>query len=334
MGFELFKELTAIDGVSGRERDVAAFIREKLEKYADEITTDVNGNVIVFKKGTAENRKKLLFAAHMDEIGLQVIKIEDDGRLMVKEVGSCWIYTTYQSRVRFKNGTVGIVASRVPPEKIDGKHVNLYIDIGVSSKSEAEKYVDIGDLCAYVGEYTDLAGEYYTAKATDDRIGCYLQMEALINNPSPKNDIYMAFTVQEEIGTRGGGVVAYRVKPDAGFAIDVTPAHDRPGDLEGSNTLGGGVAINLSDRYSISDEDLVDMAVNLCKDNNIKYQKSVIYVGGNDAAPINVTREGIKTLPISIVTRYTHGPNAIGHKGDIDEALKLINLIMDANYGC
>lgn len=329
---KLFKELTQLHGVSGREREVSSFISKKMEKYADEITTDVNGNLIIFRKGKSKNRKKILFAAHMDEVGLQVIKIEDDGRLMAKAVGSCPIYTTYQSRVRFKNGTVGIVASRVQPDKIDGKHVNLYIDLGVSTKKEAQKLVDIGDVCGYVGEYQELAGDYVTAKSIDDRVGCYMQMQALMNVKSPQNDVYMAFTVQEEIGTRGGGVVAYRVQPDIGVAIDVTPAHDRPGDLEGSNTLGAGTVIGYSDNYSISDEYLVDRTLELCKENKIKYQKGAIYVGGNDAAPMNITREGIKTIAISVSTRYTHGPNAIVHKGDIKETISLMEAYMNGIF--
>ena len=133
---ELFKELTQLHGVSGYEREVRAFIKEKVQGYADEIIEDAIGNLIVYKKGTGANKKKVMLCAHMDEIGLQVIKIEQDGRIMVKSMGCSWMYTTYQSRVRFRNGTIGIVASRVRPEDLNGQFTNLYVDIGVASKEE------------------------------------------------------------------------------------------------------------------------------------------------------------------------------------------------------
>lgn len=332
MGIKMFKELTQLHGVSGYEREVSAYIKDKMDKYADDIKIDANGNLIAFKKGTGKNRKKLLFAAHMDEIGLQVIKIMDNGTIMIKQLGSCWIYTTYQSRVKFRNGVTGIVASRVQPEKISGAHTNLFVDIGVSSKKEAEKYVDIGDVCTYVGEYTELTPDYVTAKAIDDRIGCYAQMQALMDVKKPYNDVYLGFTVQEEVGTRGGGVVAHQVQPDFGIAMDVTPAHDRPGDLEGNNTLANGVAIKISDTASISSEDLVESAIAICKREKIKYQKDVIYVGGTDAAPISVTGDGVKTIGFSVTTRYTHGPNAIMSLSDMDNMIHLTREFMNYEF--
>ena len=172
-----------------------------------------------------------------------MIKINDDGTLMVKGLGSCWIYTTYQSRVMFRNGVAGVVSSRVRPEKVENQMVNLFVDLGVSTKQEAEQLVEIGDVAVFLGDYLELAGSCVTAKAIDDRVGCYMQMQALMELEAPKNDVYLAFTVQEEVGTRGGGVVAHQVRPDVGVAVDVTPAHDRPGDLEGSSALGKGVAI-------------------------------------------------------------------------------------------
>ena len=332
MNWKHFQELTQLHGVSGYEKEVSAYLAKKLEKAADKLTVDANGNLIAFKKGSGKHRKKLLFAAHMDEIGLQIIKINEDGTLMYKQLGSCWIYTTYQSRVLFKNGTLGVISSRVRPEKIDGQHVNLFIDIGCSTKKEAEKLVEVGDVCVFVGDYAELAGNCVTSKAVDDRVGCFMELEAFLDVKEPKNDIYMAFTVQEEVGTRGGGVVAHQVRPDIGVAVDVTPAHDRPGDLEGSNALGSGVAIKISDNYSISDEGLVDTAVKLCKANKLPYQKDVIYVGGTDAAPINQSGDGVKTIGFSVVTRYTHGPSCIVNTEDIKATVSLMEAYMNAEF--
>ena len=148
----------------------------------------------------------------------------------------------------------------------------------------------------------------------------------------PKNDIYLAFTVQEEVGTRGGQVTAQRIQPDIGVAVDVTPCHDRPGDLEGSNALDHGVAIKISDTGSISDEGLVNKSIALCKEHNVPYQKDVIYVGGTDAGAMTLVGGGIKTIGFSVVTRYTHGPNAIVSQKDIEATVKMLELFMNADF--
>ena len=127
---------------------------------------------------------------------------------MFKELGCCWTFTTYQSRVRFRNGVVGVVASRILPEKLSAggykRYTDCYIDIGLHSKEEVLKYVDVGDVACYEGPYTELAPGYITAKAIDDRVGCYMLLAAIMNVKKPKNDVYLAFTVQEEVGTRAG----------------------------------------------------------------------------------------------------------------------------------
>lgn len=333
---KLFEELTQLHGVSGYETAVADYIKEKLAPLADDITTDPNGSVIAYFKGTGKHKKRIELAAHTDEIGFQVIKIEEDGRIMFKELGCCWTFTTYQSRVRFRNGVVGVVASRIPPEKLSAggykRYADCYIDIGLHSKEEVLKYVDVGDVACYEGPYTELAPGYITAKAIDDRVGCYMLLAAMMNVKKPKNDIYLAFTVQEEVGTRGGQVTAQRIQPDIGVAVDVTPCHDRPGDLEGSNALDHGVAIKISDTGSISDEGLVNKSIALCKEHNVPYQKDVIYVGGTDAGAMTLVGGGIKTIGFSVVTRYTHGPNAIVSQKDIEATVKMLELFMNADF--
>lgn len=336
MSLELFEKLTQLHGVSGYETEVADFLREQVAEIADEVITDPNGSVIAFIKGTGENKKRIELAAHSDEIGFQVVKIEEDGRILFKELGSCWTFTTYQNRVMFRNGVTGIVAGTVSPDKLTDagyrKYENCYIDIGLHSREEVEKLVDVGDVAAYVGPYTPLAGDYVTAKAIDNRVGCYMILQALLNVKKPKNDVYLAFTVQEEVGTRGGQVTAQRIQPDIGVAVDVTPAHDRPGDLIGNNTLGKGAAIKISDTHSISDEGLVKKSVELCEKNGIPYQKDVIYVGGTDAGAMTLVGGGIKTVGFSVVTRYTHGPNAIVNTKDIEAVVKLVEAFVNADF--
>ena len=330
MDWNMFEELTQLHGVSGYEKQVSSYISQKLAPLADKLWVDANGNLIVFKKGTSPKAKKVLFCAHMDEIGVQVIRINEDGTLLVKELGYWFMYTAYQSRILFRNGTVGVMASLAQPEKLDKE--SFYVDIGVSSREEAEALVDVGDVGVFMGPWLDMAGDCVVSKAIDDRVGCFMEIQALLENPQPKNDVYMAFTVQEEVGTRGGGVVAHQVRPDVGVAIDVTPSHDRPEDMKGSNRLGKGVAIKISDTHSISDEGLVDTAVALCKANHIPYQKDVIYRGGTDAGAITLTGDGVKTIGFSVVTRYTHGQNSMVCKRDVEAEVALIRAFMDAEF--
>jgi putative aminopeptidase FrvX len=318
-----FKQLTQLDGLSGYEGEVRAFIEEEAKPYADEIMTDAIGNLIVYKKGSGEAKKKIMAAAHMDEVGFQVIKIEKDGLIRVKFLGYSHVRSAYMSRIRFTNGTVGIIGSSVQPD--DLKHfTQLYVDIGLSSDTEVKKYVNVGDNAVYIGEYTELSGECITAKAIDDRVGCYMMLEALKRLDSCYNDVYFVFTVQEEVGCRGSVTTAERIKPDIGLAVDITPAHDRPGDLVGSNTVGAGPAIKVSDTSVICDEYLVSKLKSLSEQNSIPYQLDVIYVGGTDASSINQSGFGVKAAGLSVVTRYPHGSNTLVHTGDVEAAVKLL----------
>ena len=329
---ELFKDLTQLYGPSGYERQVRAFIKEKVSDYADEMMVDALGNLIVLKKGYGDNKKKIMMAAHMDEIALQVIKVEENGTLMVKALGSCWLYTTYHSRVQFKNGVIGVVGSRVPADKIDGKFVNFFVDIGLSSKEETLKYVDVGDVAVFMGPYEEMLGNNIMAKAVDDRVGCYMLMETLMQGKNYYNDIYYVFSVQEEVGCYGATGASERIKPDIGVAVDVTPSHDRPGMQEGSNTLGAGTAIKISDMCSISDEYLVETMINICKRDGIKFQKEVIYVGGTDASAISISNYGVKSCALSVVTRNVHGPHGIINKEDIENSIKLLKAFADTEF--
>lgn len=328
----LLKDLTQAFGVSGYEGEVRNLIHETCKDYADEISVDALGNLIVFKKGNGENKKRIMMAAHTDEIGVQVTKIEDNGTIKVKMLGFLWIPTTYMSRVQFRNGTIGVVGSTVPQEELKKDFTKLYIDIGAQSKEEALKYVKVGDVACYIGEYAELKGNNIIAKALDDRIGCYMMIEALKRISTPYNDLYFVFTVQEELGCRGSMVTAERIKPDMGISIDITPAHDYPCDLEGSNTLGKGTAIKISDPSVICDEYLIEQMISCCEENDIMYQLDVIAVGGTDASSINKSNYGVKAAGISVATRNGHGPNGMINMKDVEASIDLLTKYVDRQF--
>ena len=255
----LLRELTQLWGVAGYEKPVRQYIEKIGAPYAVEMTTDAVGNLIVLKKGVGgPNAKKIMLAAHMDEIGFMVKKIEPDGRLRVCNLGWNWTGSAYNARVRFRNGVSGVMGCLGPIEEAKNDPGKLYIDIGATSKEDAEKYVKLGDACGYYGEFLELANDRVCAKTLDNRIGCYQLIESLKENDGTwPNDVYYVFGVQEELGCRGSKVAAARIQPDVGIAVDITPAHDYPCDLEGSNVVGGGVGVKICDPSVVCDEDVV-----------------------------------------------------------------------------
>ncbi len=322
----LLKQLTQLWGVSGYEKEVAAFIEKEAAPYADEIIKDAVGNLIVLKKGTGGGKgKRIMFAAHMDEIGFMVKKIESDGRLRVCSLGWNWTGSAYNSRVRFRNGMTGVVSCQGTIEEAANNSGKLYIDIGATSKEDALQYVNIGDPCGYMGEYLSLKNDRICSKSLDNRIGCYQLLQALKENQGGPNDIYYVFCVQEELGCRGSKPAAERIRPDIGVAVDISPAHDYPCDLEGSNEVDGGIGIKICDPSVVCDEDVVQAMLACCEEHQIPCQREVIDKGGTDASSMNLSGVGVRAGGIVVVTRYPHSQSAVVSKKDIEAGIDLIS---------
>lgn len=321
----MLQELTQLFGVSGREKKVSDYIINQIREYGDSIKRDSLGNLIVQKKGTGEHKKKIMLAAHMDEIGLCVVKIQDNGLLTVKRVGGVSPYCSFMNRVMFANGTVGCVACKekiqdIKPDQLD----KLYIDIGAKDKADAEKYIRVGDVAMFQGGYTPLAGRNVMAKAFDDRSACYILIEVLKKMEKPYHDVYFVFTVQEEVGLFGSCVSSEGISPDLGIAVDITGAFDIPGDEYGNPVLGGGAAIKINDASVICDEGLTEELIQCAVKNQIAYQLDALPAGGTDAGAITKSNDGVKVLGISIPTRYGHTPNSIVNLDDLDACISLI----------
>ena len=169
----LLKNLTEIWGVAGYESEVRAFIRTRVEPYADEMWEDAIGNLIVLKRGKGDNRKKIMYAAHMDQIGFMVKNVEENGLLRICNMGWNWAGSAYNERVMFRNGAVGVVGCYGPIEEAGNKMEKLFVDIGAKDREDALSMVIIGDCCAYFTPYTHLAGGQLCSKALDDRLGCH-----------------------------------------------------------------------------------------------------------------------------------------------------------------
>lgn len=329
---EMLKELTQLWGVSGLENDVSDYIAEKVYPYADEIEVDAVGNLIVLKRGNGDARKKIMLSAHIDEVGLCVVKILENGLLKVKQVGGLSAFVLYMNRIVFQNGTKGVIACSQKIEDIKDSDIRqLYVDIGVSSKEEAEKLVSVGDCAIIEGGYEELANGRVLSKAIDNRVGCYILMDIIEKMKNPYHDIYFTFTVQEEVGLRGATVLSERIQPDLGIAVDITRAFDLPGEDYGTPVLGGGVAIKISDGSVICDSGLTGELRKIAEENQIPYQMDPLYAGGTDIGAIMKSCQGVKTVGLSIPTRYGHTPHNIIDMKDVEACSDLLKLFIESD---
>ena len=213
-----------------------------------------------------------------------------------------WTASAYNTRVVFRNGIYGVVSSMKNIEEAHNDPNSLFIDIGAKSKEDALKYVHVGSVCGYCGEYLPLANDLVCSKTFDDRVGCFQLIEVPGTYP---NDIYYVFTVQEEVGCRGSKTTAAFIKPDIGIAVDVTPAHDYPCDLTGSNAIGEGIGIKVADPSVLCHEDVIAVMEQCCRHKDIPFQYEVIDKGGCDASSMNLSNFGVRAYVVFLLSLVT-----------------------------
>lgn len=317
---ELISSLCSLFGPSGHEDKVRNFIIEEIKEIADDYFIDKLGNLIVVKKGGA---KKIMLAAHMDEIGLIITHIDNKGFLRFANIGGQNIYRLLGHKVVFENGTVGCIHMEEKAEVKNLKMDNLYIDIGASTLEEVREKVGIGDMATMMG-YTDYLGTRIISKSMDDRIGCAVLIEVLKKLTKPTHTIYAVFTVQEEVGLRGAKTAAFHIDPDLGIAIDVTATGDTPESRTMAVELGKGPAIKIKDNSMIVHHGVKRLLENSAKNGNINYQYEVLEYGGTDSGAIHITKEGVPSGVISIPCRYVHSSSEMIDFNDVKGAVDLL----------
>lgn len=323
---DIVRTLTALNsafGPSGDESSVADVIASLARPYVDEITRDTMGNLICHKKGTGP---KVMFAAHMDSLGMMVTHIEKEGFLRFGRIGGINPRVVLHTNVRFKNGVKGTVAANEDADwfKLGLGMEGLYIDIGVASEAEAKAKVRVGDVAVYDTAVNDL-GDRVVSPYQDNRISCVVLLMAMEKLGRTENDLYFVFTSQEEVGLRGAKTAAYAIDPDYGIAVDVTGSGDAPGTAHTqSSKQGGGAAIKVMDASVICHPCMVEKLETLAKAKNIPYQLDVICSGGTDAGVIHQTRGGVYTGGISIPCRYIHSPAEMVTKSDVEACADLV----------
>ena len=314
---DLLKRLMLTPSVSGREDKIREAIIKEVEPYADEISVDAMGNLIVRKKG---NGKKIMFCAHMDEIGFFVTNIEESGRLSVCGVGGLNTLSASFQEVVSENGVVGVIfpdnSKEIP------KAENLTIDIGAKNKKQAEKLVEIGDFFVCQPKLVKLQNQRYIGRPVDDRVGCAILIDAL-KKVNSENDLYFVFSVQEEVGGRGAKPAAFGIAPDFGIAIDVTLSKDAGESMPTKAKLGGGCAIKIKDSGVICSPSLVKKMRELSKEYGIKYQDEIILAGGTDASPMQIAGRGTVVGAISVPMSNIHTSCEMFDMLDVKEAVKL-----------
>lgn len=328
-------DLCLINGISGDENKVRDYIISRISDKCEYLVDNL-GNIIAFKKGKKTSKNKVLLSAHMDEVGLIVKYINDDGSLKVDTVGGVDSRVVFGRQVSVGEnnitGVVGGVAIHNLSSDERGKAVafdNINIDIGANSREEAEKLVSLGDSVYFKSDFLEFGDGFIKAKAIDDRFGCALMLELI--ESEIEYDTYFTFVVQEEIGLRGAKVASYTVNPDYAVVLEATTAADIPSAVGEKSVCRckSGPVVSFMDRSAIYNKELYNLAFDLAKENNIPCQTKTMIAGGNDAGAIHVSRGGVKTIAVSIPCRYIHSPSCVASKEDMINSFKLVKLILN-----
>lgn len=314
-------ELVSAFGPSGAEKGVSGVIEKIASQYCDEVNRDVLGNLICHKKGSGP---KVMFAAHMDSIGLVATHIDEKGFIHVGAVGGVAPKEVLYTPVRFQNGTCGMIGAAEDADISKLKVSDLFIDIGAASQEEAERLVRVGDVAVYNTHTMDTCGRVISPYM-DNRVSCLVLLMAMEKLGTVKNDLYFVFTAQEEVGIRGAKTASWAIDPDYGIAVDVTCSDDEPGSKHlVSSVFGGGAAVKVMDSSVICHPQVVEKLMDLASEKGIKAQRDVIRAGGTDAGAIHQTRAGVYTGGISIPCRYIHTPTEMVDKNDVKACADLV----------
>lgn len=332
------KKLSDLPSVSGNEKAVREAIIEELEGRPLEWKTDTMGNLLVHKGGgSARDGRRIMLAAHMDEVGLMVVSVEQGGHLKFRPVGGIDLRILVSKRVRIGEKCIpGVIGSKAihlqkPEERRKPLDLEqLYIDMGAKDKEEAEKHVQIGDYVSFDTECISFGDGCLRGKAFDDRAGCALLLELLLEKGGP--DFDAAFTVQEEVGLRGARVAAYTLRPELALAIEATAADDTPDTEKGRSAaaLGRGPAISFMDRTLVVDRGIFRGLVEAGEKAGIPFQVRRFTGGGTDAGAIALSREGVRAGVVAVPCRYIHAPCCVLKESDLRHTLALVRAWLEA----
>ncbi len=343
MNVKLIEKLSLAFGPSGCEGEVAVRIREVLSDLPIEWTEDRMGNLVAHLKGP-EGAPRVMLSAHMDEVGFMITEIEEKGFLRFSNLGGidplvlcgrAVLIGNEEKRVLGVISAKGIHFQDAEERKRIPTAEDLYIDIGVTSREEAEQWVARGDFGTFDTAFLTFGKDkaYMSGKALDDRAGCAVLIEVLraVADKLLPVDLYFAFTVREEIGISGATVVANRIAPDIAVVVEATAMADLPNVAAAKRVadMGKGGVLSLLDRGTIYDRDLIDKALSIGKEKGIPVQVKRYVSGGNDAAHIQRTGKGVRCLALSLPTRYLHAPVTVAKISDAEAMVALLTGLLE-----
>lgn len=323
---KLLQKLTETFGPSGYEDAIRAVIRAEVEPYADEIRVDALGSLIVRKGTLGKGGKRILIAAHMDEIGLIVSHVDDDGFVRFAPIGGVFGRYLLSGRVRFLNGAQGLVGyDRLEKITEIPSADKMFIDVGATGRQDCP--VKVGDVAAFDRSFQDF-GTRLVAKSLDNRAGVLVGIETLRALKSTPNEVYFVFTTQEEVGTRGAGTAAFGIEPEIAIAVDVTPTGDTPNSHKLEVALGKGPAIKIRDVGMLADAGLVRWMIRTAEKARLPYQREVLTIGSTDAMSMQISRAGVLAGALSVPVRYVHSPSEMVALDDLQNTIKLLTALL------
>ncbi len=327
----LIRKLVEVTGPSGYKSRIRDCVKNEVEPLVDEVRVDNLGNLIVRKGEKAVDGMRIMVAAHIDEIGVMVSHIDDQGYVRFMPIGGLYVQVCLGSRVRFLNGALGVIGSETAAGGSKAlTFEQLFIDLGWEGQGDPP--VKVGDVGVFEGGMLEM-GDRIVSKALDDRISAAILIEALrrmdADNVESPHEIYFVFSVQEEVGLRGANTAAFGIEPDLGLAVDVTRTGDTPKSVKMEVSLGKGPAIKVRDQRMISDPRVVKWMVETAQKAQLPYQLEVLERGTTDAGAIQLSRAGVPAGCLSIPCRYLHTPSEMVDFRDVQNSVSLmIELLM------
>lgn len=320
----LIKKLTEAYGPSGHEGQVRELVRAEIRNLPDYISVDPLGNLIAVIKKKSKSGRRVMLSAHLDEIGVIVSHIDDQGFARFTNLGGVSPLTCIGGRVRFASGVTGVIgldARREDPSRPPTLS-ELFIDFGAASKADCP--VKVGDVAGFFRPMEEVGEHRLVAKSLDDRIGVAILIEVMRQLKSTPHEVAFVFSVQEEVGLRGAGTAAFGVEADIGLAVDVTRTGDTPNGLKMAVGLGGGPAIKVRDSGMLADPRVKDLLVQRAREAGLPYQLEILEAGTTDAAAMQIARGGMPAGCVSIPTRYLHTPSEMVDLTDVEGVVGLL----------
>ena len=319
----LIQKLVEAYGPSGSEDQIRALVQAEISGLTDDLRVDALGNLIAVFKPAGKGGKKVILSAHLDEIGLIVAHVDDQGFARLQPLGGVNPLACVGARVRFANGALGVLHIDVRRDDTTKAPAwtDLFIDLGASSRETCP--VSVGDVAGFERGLAEL-GTRLVAKSLDNRISVAIVIEAMRRLKRSPHTVACVFSVQEEVGLRGAGPAAYGLAADLGLAVDVTATGDTPNGRRMEVRLGGGPAIKVRDARMIADPRVRHLLAQRAQEAGIATQLEILEGGSTDAAAIQVAGGGVPAGALSIPCRYIHTPSEMVDYGDVESAVALL----------